>query len=275
MWPAPSVRGSCAGSAPSRAAGRLPSSEPQTRCLSITEGSTRRSVATGKLFEYLAARRPVLVLGEGTAAADIVRSAARRDRDLGDGSRCDRQLARAASSAAIRCRRRDPAAVERYYLPVRSRPRSPSLVDDVVASAATAITTVRPTQVRPCHCAMSDITVVIACFNYGRFLAEAVGSALDQAGATPRDRRRRRLHRPGTLEAPDALPPEVEVVRQANAGASAARNAGIARATAVAILRRRRPPRLPGRSPPCDAPLDIDPGRLAYGRCASSAPGQA
>jgi hypothetical protein len=34
-----------------------------------------RSVATGKLFEYLAARRPVLVLGEDSEAARIVRDA--------------------------------------------------------------------------------------------------------------------------------------------------------------------------------------------------------
>jgi glycosyltransferase involved in cell wall biosynthesis len=40
--------------------------------LVVTEGSTRRSVATGKLFEYLAAERPILVLGEETEAARIV-----------------------------------------------------------------------------------------------------------------------------------------------------------------------------------------------------------
>lgn len=40
--------------------------------LVVTEGSRRRSVATGKLFEYLAARKPVLVLGEETEAARIV-----------------------------------------------------------------------------------------------------------------------------------------------------------------------------------------------------------
>jgi glycosyltransferase involved in cell wall biosynthesis len=43
--------------------------------LIITEGSRRRSVATGKLFEYLAAGRPVLVLGEETEAARIVADA--------------------------------------------------------------------------------------------------------------------------------------------------------------------------------------------------------
>jgi glycosyltransferase involved in cell wall biosynthesis len=40
--------------------------------LVITGGAARRSVATGKLFEYLAAGRPILVLGDETAAAQIV-----------------------------------------------------------------------------------------------------------------------------------------------------------------------------------------------------------
>jgi glycosyltransferase involved in cell wall biosynthesis len=40
--------------------------------LLITEGARRTSVATGKLFEYLAARRPILVLGDETEAARIV-----------------------------------------------------------------------------------------------------------------------------------------------------------------------------------------------------------
>ena len=40
--------------------------------LVVTEGAARRSVATGKLFEYLGAGRPILVLGEGTEAARIV-----------------------------------------------------------------------------------------------------------------------------------------------------------------------------------------------------------
>jgi glycosyltransferase involved in cell wall biosynthesis len=38
----------------------------------ITEGARRRSVATGKLFEYLAAGPPILVLGAETEAARIV-----------------------------------------------------------------------------------------------------------------------------------------------------------------------------------------------------------
>jgi glycosyltransferase involved in cell wall biosynthesis len=40
--------------------------------LVVTEGARRRSVATGKLFEYLAAGRPILVLGDETEAARIV-----------------------------------------------------------------------------------------------------------------------------------------------------------------------------------------------------------
>jgi len=39
--------------------------------LVLAEGSSRR-VATGKLFEYLAARKPILVLGDGSEAARIV-----------------------------------------------------------------------------------------------------------------------------------------------------------------------------------------------------------
>jgi glycosyltransferase involved in cell wall biosynthesis len=40
--------------------------------LVVTEGARRPSVATGKLFEYLATSRPILVLGEETEAARIV-----------------------------------------------------------------------------------------------------------------------------------------------------------------------------------------------------------
>jgi glycosyltransferase involved in cell wall biosynthesis len=40
--------------------------------LLFAQGSTRRSVATGKLYEYLAAGRPILVLGEESEAARIV-----------------------------------------------------------------------------------------------------------------------------------------------------------------------------------------------------------
>jgi glycosyltransferase involved in cell wall biosynthesis len=45
--------------------------------LVVTEGAKRRSVATGKLFEYLATSRPILVLGEETEAARIVAATGR------------------------------------------------------------------------------------------------------------------------------------------------------------------------------------------------------
>jgi glycosyltransferase involved in cell wall biosynthesis len=76
----------------------------------------------------------------------------------------------------------------------------------------------------------ADVTVVVVCFNYGRYLGEAVGSALGQTGGRPHvivvddgstDE--------ATLAALDALPPEVDLVRQANSGVCAARNSGFAR----------------------------------------------
>jgi glycosyltransferase involved in cell wall biosynthesis len=45
--------------------------------LIVTEGAKRPSVATGKLFEYLATARPILVLGEETEAGRIVLAAKR------------------------------------------------------------------------------------------------------------------------------------------------------------------------------------------------------
>jgi glycosyltransferase involved in cell wall biosynthesis len=75
-----------------------------------------------------------------------------------------------------------------------------------------------------------DVTVVIACFNYGRYLPEAVASALEQEGGAPAvivvddgstDEE--------TLRVLDALPEGVELVRQANAGVCRARNSGLER----------------------------------------------
>jgi len=83
-----------------------------------------------------------------------------------------------------------------------------------------------------------DITVVITCFNYGAFLSESVESALSQEGGEPRviviDDGSTDAH---TLAELDRLPPQVEVVRQANGGLSDARNAGLRRArTAYALV---------------------------------------
>lgn len=71
---------------------------------------------------------------------------------------------------------------------------------------------------------------MITCFNYGRFLAEAVGSALGQVGGAPKvvvvdDG----STEPDTIEALERLPPEVEVLRQERGGVCGARNAGLAR----------------------------------------------
>jgi glycosyltransferase involved in cell wall biosynthesis len=72
-----------------------------------------------------------------------------------------------------------------------------------------------------------DITVVIPCFNHGRYLLESVERALEQHGGPPKvivvddgstD--------PETESALVALPAGVELIRQQNAGVAAARNAG-------------------------------------------------
>jgi glycosyltransferase involved in cell wall biosynthesis len=81
------------------------------------------------------------------------------------------------------------------------------------------------------------VTVVITCFNYGRFLGEAVGSAREQEGVAPRvivvddgstDA--------ATMEALERLPADVELVRQLRGGVCAARNAGLARADTPYLL---------------------------------------
>ena len=73
-----------------------------------------------------------------------------------------------------------------------------------------------------------DITVVITCFNYGAYLAEAVTSALEQEGGEPRvtvvDDGSTEAE---TLRALDELPDRVTLIRQANAGPSVARNTGL------------------------------------------------
>jgi glycosyltransferase involved in cell wall biosynthesis len=112
---------------------------------------------------------------------------------------------------------------------------------------------------------MARITVAIACFNYGRFLAEAVDSARSQGahvivvddGSTD----------PATHEALDALPADVEVIRQANQGVCVARNAGLARATTPYVLTLDADDRLaPGSLDALAAQLDADPSLgFAYG----------
>ncbi|HMD51643.1 MAG TPA: glycosyltransferase family A protein [Solirubrobacteraceae bacterium] len=79
--------------------------------------------------------------------------------------------------------------------------------------------------------ANDDVTVAITCFNYGAFVRAAVDSALAQEGGEPRvvvvDDGSTDAH---TLAELARLPPQVEVIRQPNAGVAAARNAALARA---------------------------------------------
>ena len=75
-----------------------------------------------------------------------------------------------------------------------------------------------------------DVTIVITCFNYGRFLPEAVQSALDQEGGEPHVA----VVDDGSTDEPtllelERLPERVELIRQANAGVAAARNTGLRR----------------------------------------------
>jgi glycosyltransferase involved in cell wall biosynthesis len=81
-----------------------------------------------------------------------------------------------------------------------------------------------------------DVTVVIPCFNYGRFLAEALDSVRGQEGGSPRIL----VVDDGSSE-PDTrailadLAADVTLLRQVNAGLSVARNAGF-RAAGTPLL---------------------------------------
>jgi glycosyltransferase involved in cell wall biosynthesis len=85
-----------------------------------------------------------------------------------------------------------------------------------------------------------DVTIVISCFNYGAFLSEAIASAAGQDGGPPRvvvvDDGSTDEETIRALDEIDRQGP-VELIRQENAGASAARNAGLARVeTAYALV---------------------------------------
>jgi glycosyltransferase involved in cell wall biosynthesis len=107
-----------------------------------------------------------------------------------------------------------------------------------------------------------DITVIVTNFNYGRYLEEAVASALAQEGGAPRvivvddgstD--------PETQVALERLPSSVLVHRQANQGVVAARNAGLALADTPLVLTLDADDRLPpGALAALKPPLDADPG---------------
>jgi glycosyltransferase involved in cell wall biosynthesis len=82
-----------------------------------------------------------------------------------------------------------------------------------------------------------DVTVVVTNYNYGRYVEEAVASALEQRGGPPHvivvddgstD--------PDTDAVLDRLPDAVTVHRQANAGLAAARNAGLRQASTPYLI---------------------------------------
>lgn len=114
---------------------------------------------------------------------------------------------------------------------------------------------------------MTDTTVVITCFNYAAYLAEAVESALAQDpqphvivvddGSTD----------PATSEVLDHLPGRVEVIRQENRGVSVARNEGLGRTTTPFLFFLDADDRLPaGALVVLRAELERDPAvGFAYG----------
>ena len=114
----------------------------------------------------------------------------------------------------------------------------------------------------------AEVTVVIPCFNHGRFLAEAIASALEQEGGPPAvavvddgstD--------PATIEALERLPEGVELISQANAGPAAARNAGIRAGDSPYLLMLDADDRLPpGTIAALQEALEADPDAgYAYG----------
>jgi len=109
----------------------------------------------------------------------------------------------------------------------------------------------------------SDITVVIPCFNHGRFMLESVDRALVQEGGPPKvivvddgstDEE--------TIRALEEVPGEVEVIRQKNAGVAAARNAGFENSDSELLLMvdaddRLTPDALDVLRPPLEANADV------------------
>jgi glycosyltransferase involved in cell wall biosynthesis len=112
------------------------------------------------------------------------------------------------------------------------------------------------------------VTVVIPCFNHGRYLGEAIDSALAQYGGNLPivvvDDGSTELE---TETALAGLPESVTVIRQDNAGPAAARNAGFALAQTQYVMPLDADDRLPpGTLTAMRSGLEADPGAAyAYG----------
>jgi glycosyltransferase involved in cell wall biosynthesis len=107
----------------------------------------------------------------------------------------------------------------------------------------------------------ADITAIVACFNYGRYVGEAVDSALAEGAKVI-------VVDDGSTEPLPVLPAEVELVRQENQGVARARNAGIRLATTPFVLALDADDRLlPGALATLREPLVADPALgFTYGR---------
>jgi glycosyltransferase involved in cell wall biosynthesis len=107
----------------------------------------------------------------------------------------------------------------------------------------------------------SDVTVVIANYNYGAYLGEAVESARREGAVVV-------VVDDGSTEPVPKLPSDVELVRQDNQGVARARNAGLSRATTPYVLFLDADDRLvPGALAILRVPLEADSTLgFAYGR---------
>jgi glycosyltransferase involved in cell wall biosynthesis len=108
---------------------------------------------------------------------------------------------------------------------------------------------------------VSDVTAVITCFNYGRYLREAVDSAISEGARVV-------VVDDGSTEPLPELPASVELIRQENQGVVRARNAGLSRAQTPFVVVLDADDRLvPGALASLRAPLAADPGLgFTYGR---------
>jgi glycosyltransferase involved in cell wall biosynthesis len=108
---------------------------------------------------------------------------------------------------------------------------------------------------------VEEVTVVVTCFNYGRYVGEAVQSALDEGARVV-------VVDDGSTEPLPELPSGVELIRQENQGVARARNTGLKRVRTPYVLVLDADDRLaPGALTALREPLEADPKLgFAYGR---------